>query len=314
MGKKPGPYDIIDASQSKFQELAHTHNAVSFERECYFAKEALAKNNYLEKIAAGNPASLKAAILNVASCGITLNPVQKHAYLVPRDGRICLDVSYMGLVYLACDTGAIRWVQCDLVYEADNFSLGAPGEKPTIESNPFKKDKGDLVGVYCVAKTSDGDYLTHVMQIDDVYSIRDRSQSYKAGKKSPWNTDTKEMIKKTCVKQASKLWPKTKRSDRLETAIDAINDHEGINFNEKEKPEPHESVKNVDIERRDEQVKRAGELVNQVCEGLSSQAAGRAIYELCGVTDLEQLKRKQNDELDSIIERLELQVKENEGK
>ena len=78
--------------------------------------------------------------------------------------------------------------------------------------------------MYVVVKTADGDYLTHTMEISDVYDIRERSESWKSFKKkgaaTPWNTDPGEMIKKTCVKQAYKYWPKT---DRLESAIHHLN-------------------------------------------------------------------------------------------
>jgi recombination protein RecT len=45
------------------------------------------------------------AVTNIAAIGISLNPAKKQAYLVPRDGRICLDISYMGLMDLAMADG-----------------------------------------------------------------------------------------------------------------------------------------------------------------------------------------------------------------
>jgi recombination protein RecT len=92
--------------------------------------------------------------------------------------------------------------------------------EPTHKFNPFAKDRGEIVGVYCVAKTNHGDWVTDTMTIDEVYAIRDRSESYKAGKSTPWKTDPGEMIKKTIVKRASKMWPKT---DRLDEAIHHLN-------------------------------------------------------------------------------------------
>jgi len=78
--------------------------------------------------------------------------------------------------------------------------------------------------VYVVAKTADGDYLTTTMNLAEVHSIRDRSSAWKAWIKSkkpcPWVTDPGEMIKKTCVKRASKYWPQT---PRLEQAIHFLN-------------------------------------------------------------------------------------------
>jgi recombination protein RecT len=164
------------------------------------------------------------AITNIAAIGISLNPAKKQAYLVPRDGKICLDISYIGLMDLAMSTGTIRWAQAELVYAADSFALNGFDKPPSHTYNPFAKDRGEAIGVYVVVKTSDGDYLTETMSIDDVNAIRDRSSAWKAwiSKKSscPWVTDPGEMAKKTVVKRGYKYWPKT---ERLDQAIHHLN-------------------------------------------------------------------------------------------
>jgi recombination protein RecT len=202
--------------------------SINFAKEASFAMQAIFASDYATSTALKNRQSVINAVTNIAAIGISLNPAKKQAYLVPRDGRICLDISYMGLMDLAMQGGAIRWAQCQLVHASDKFSLTGMDKQPSHEFNPFASDRGDVVGVYCTVKTSDGDYLTHCMQIEDVYAIRDRSQSWKAGKSTPWKTDPGEMIKKTCVKQAYKYWPKTAR---LEAAIHHVNvEGEGIDF------------------------------------------------------------------------------------
>ena len=59
-----------------------------------------------------HPVSAQNASINVVAIGITLNPASKLAYLVSRDGMICLDTSYMGLHHLAQSAGSIKWGQC----------------------------------------------------------------------------------------------------------------------------------------------------------------------------------------------------------
>ncbi|MFD3300285.1 recombinase RecT [Aquipseudomonas alcaligenes] len=214
--------DVYGCRDAFAQVLADP--AINFEREAVFAMQVLSRNDYTLKVAANNRQSVADAITNVASIGISLNPARKQAYLVPRDGKICLDISYMGLMDLAMATGSILWAKADLVHEADQFELNGFDRPPTHGFKPFAKDRGAIVGVYVVVKTADGDYLTEAMSLDDVYAIRDRSSAWKAwikDKKScPWVTDEGEMIKKTCVKRAYKYWPKT---DRLERAIHYLN-------------------------------------------------------------------------------------------
>jgi recombination protein RecT len=201
-----------------------TDRSLNFEREAEFAIQTIAANDYSTKLALNNRQSVVNAVTNIAAIGISLNPAKKQAYLVPRDGKICLDISYIGLMDLAMNTGAIRWAQAELVYSGDNFALNGFDKPPTHSFNPFAKDRGEVIGVYVVVKTADGDYLTETMSMDEVNAIRDRSSAWKAyvekGKSCPWVTDPGEMAKKTCVKRAYKFWPKT---DRLEEAIHYLN-------------------------------------------------------------------------------------------
>jgi recombination protein RecT len=200
-------------------ESVRPDDSINFEREVGFALQILAGSDLMMKTAIGNRQSVIDAITNVAAIGITLNPALKQAYLVPREGKICLDISYRGLVDLATDTGSILWAQSKLVHQKDNFVIRGIDQPPIHEHHPFD-DRGEIVGVYVVAKTRDGDYLTETMDIASVFAIRDRSQSWKAGKATPWKTDPGEMIRKTCVKRASKSWP---RSKRLDEAIHLLN-------------------------------------------------------------------------------------------
>lgn len=217
--------------------------SINFEREAGFAIQAIQRNDYTLRVASDNRQSVIDAVTNIAAIGISLNPAKKQAYLVPRDKQICLDISYMGLMDLAMATGSIKWAQAELVCENDGFARGRFDEPPTHSFNPFSKDRGAVIGVYVVVKTADGDYLTHTMEIGAVNDIRDRSESWKAYvqkkiKSCPWVSDTGEMIKKTCVKQAYKYWPKT---ERLERAIHYLNTEgaEGFDLirNGHEKPE-----------------------------------------------------------------------------
>lgn len=202
----------------------NTYGSVEFSREREFALQSLYNNDYSRKIALQNPQSLRDAITNVAAIGITLNPASKLAYLVPRKNGICLDVSYMGLRELATSTGAIIFAKAELAHESDEFIMNGIDKEPTHNFQPFGRNRGAIIGAYCIAKLPSGEYLTELMNIDEVYDTRDRSEAWKAWvtkqKKCPWVTDEGEMIKKTVLKRASKAWPKNKR---LDDAIHLLN-------------------------------------------------------------------------------------------
>ncbi len=225
---------LIKAQASKFMELAKSHKAVNFEQEAHFALQALKANSFLAETAAKNPDSLINAVHNIASVGLSLNPALKHAYLVPRDGKICLDFGYKGLVHLSVDSGSVFFAQAEIVYEKDKFVLKGRGQEPIHERNPFAKDRGEIIGAYCVAKLSNGDFLVETMSLDEILAIRDKTQAYKAfkagkAKSAIWETDFTEMAKKTVLRRASKSWPMsnagrvekaTKIQDEGEMAID----------------------------------------------------------------------------------------------
>lgn len=196
--------------------------SISFEREAGFAVQILQNNDYALGVAMKDKPSLLAAVKNIAAIGISLNPARKQAYLVPRGGKICLDISYIGLIDIAISSGSILWAQAELVRENDAFSLNGFDKPPTHNFNPFGKDRGEIVGTYVVAKLHNGDYLTTTMSIDDVHSIRNRSESFKKGN-GPWKTDEGEMIKKTVIKRAYKLWPKTERMDEAMRQLNDVN-------------------------------------------------------------------------------------------
>ena len=213
----------IYASRDQF-DGALVDRSISFDREAGFALQQLGKNDYMMKAAQNNRQAVVDAVVNIAAIGISLNPAKKQAYLVPRDNKICLDISYMGLMDLAQATGSVKWAQAALVHAEDRFTLNGLDKAPSHTFNPFSKDRGEVVGVYVTIKTIHDEYLTHTMTIEDAYAIRDRSSAWKSGKSGPWKTDEGEMIKKTCVKQAYKYWPKT---ERLETAIHHLNTENG---------------------------------------------------------------------------------------
>ena len=239
----------IYATKDAFSAVAN-ETGLNFEREAGFAVQAIQGNDYMTKVALSNRQSVVNAVTNIAAIGISLNPAKKQAYLVPRDGKVCLDISYIGLMNLAMGTGSIRWAQAELVHTNDSFSLNGMDRPPSHSFDPFSADRGDPKGVYVVVKTSDGDYLTETMSISEVNDIRDRSSAWKAwiSKKAscPWVTDWPEMAKKTVVKRAYKYWPKT---EQLEKAIHHLNTDGGQGIPMSETPQSDPEFANRWVEQ-----------------------------------------------------------------
>lgn len=206
--------------QEAFFKSALTESHVSWEKESQFAIQQLQKNKFLYDTAIKNKTSLQNAIINVSAIGISLNPANKHAYLVPRDSMVCLDISYMGIMHLARQSGSIEWGQAKLVYKNDTYRNAGIDKAPIHEQATFG-DKGEIIGVYCTVKLASGDYLTEEMDIAAINKIQETSKA----KNGPWKTFREEMIRKTVVKRASKYWPSC---DRVHNAVAVVNEHEGL--------------------------------------------------------------------------------------
>ncbi|GEM_PF-3721452 len=220
------PYQVaIQKAKDRFGKVAA--QTVNYDRESIFAMQALMKTDFAMQTANRNPNSVHLAMINVASTGLTLNPANGYAYLVPRDGAIVLDISYKGLIKIATDTGSVEWARADVVYEADTFLYRGPAAAPEHMADPFKRDRGEIVGVYCIARTKQGDVLTEVMDREELEKIRGKSQAYVKQKKGPWVEWFEQMCKKAVIKRASKTWPYTDQNDRIGSAIEIANASEG---------------------------------------------------------------------------------------
>lgn len=226
----------FDGIKQRFVELCDTS---TFEKECSFALQHLRKNSYLQK---STPESLLQAVLNIAQVGLTLNPVQKLAYMVPRYNsqlravECCLEPSYQGLVKLITDMGGIVNCYAYMVYENDHFEQ-ILGTQNQIIHKPKLGNRGDAIGVYAVAVLAGGGTQCEVMDISEVQEIRNTSESYKAFKNGKvktciWEDWFDEMARKTVIKRLVKYLPKTEY-ETLSKAIDLTNDDWQASYEQK---------------------------------------------------------------------------------
>jgi recombination protein RecT len=208
---------------------------MNFNREAGFAIQILTNNPYLMKCDAN---SVKDAIVNVALTGITLNPALKYAYLVPRkvkgDLKCILDISYMGMIKILTDAGAVKNVDAGVIYSNDKYDFRR-GSDPYFKHQPALANKGEKVGAYAIAFLRDGGFQFEILGREEIEKIRATSESYKneEGRKySPWETWEDEMWKKSVLKRLFKLLPKTNFSDQLIAAISHDYDNESSDLSE----------------------------------------------------------------------------------
>jgi len=194
-------------------------------KEISFALQHVNKNQQLKK---ADGTSVMQSIMNVCQVGLSLNPVQKLGYLVPRWdslkklNTVAFEPSYQGLVKLLTDSGSVSMIYSHLVYEGDEFEVSFGTSTELVHKPKFASKT--ITHVYAVAILPNGIKVPEVMAFDEIESIRERSDSYKAFKAGKikscvWTTDEGEMARKTVIRRIFKYLPKSENFKQIAQAI-----------------------------------------------------------------------------------------------
>lgn len=188
--------------------------------------------NRTPKLMTCKPETLFACLMNSAATCLFPGALQECAY-VPFANNKSQTVEavwmpmYGGLIKLAFNSGHLRGVSTEVVYEADEFDYSL-GSQPFVHHRPFlgeQKDRGERIAVYNSCETMHGRIVT-VKSMAFIEGIKKRSRG--AGSSdSPWSNgnpdDYDAMARKTVLKQGLKSVPK---SPRLAVALDLDNAQE----------------------------------------------------------------------------------------
>lgn len=159
------------------------------------------------KLAECDPLSFMGAIIQASALGLEPGS-QGHAYLIPfrnkKKGIVeCQFIpGYRGLIDLARRSGQIESIAAHIVKENDHFDFEY-GLNEKLIHKPARGDRGANVYVYAVAKLKGGGYQFEVMDMQQIYAIRDR----RPYENDVWKTDFDEMARKTAVRRIYKYLP-----------------------------------------------------------------------------------------------------------
>ena len=170
------------------------------------------------------------ALVQLANTGLTLNPVMKFAYLIPRNVKVAdnkwetrcfLEPSYMGLIKAATDTGSIKLMRGEIVYQGDDCDF-LKGTTVSVRHIPYWKtgrERGGVVAAYSVAILHDGTVDVLDMGPEDLGKVKNASEAVKNNRKSPHDNWAEEMMRKAPIRRHLKTLPKT---DRMESLMHAV--------------------------------------------------------------------------------------------
>jgi recombination protein RecT len=210
--------------------------------------------------------SLYSAIMTCAQLGLEPDGVLGQAYLIPFGNKVQFVAGYKGLISLARNSGDVVSMSAHEVYENDHFDY-AFGLNEKLEHIPARKNRGEIIFFYAIARFKDGGYHWDVMSKEEVDAIKENSSGYKAavswsknpknkynaGKiDSPWVGSFSEMGKKTAIRRISKYLPMSVQramamSDSLDRGRHVSMDNHGILT--EQKPEQIENnMQTIDAE------------------------------------------------------------------
>ena len=177
------------------------------EKMARIAMNELRQNEYLAKIAIQNPESFINAIVQASHLGLEIGGTLGQAYLVPYKGEIKMMPGYRGLLSLARRSGEITSINAEVVYQHDEFDLSLGIETKVKHKPRLDGPRGEPLLAYMVAHFKDGGHHFEWMPMDEIEKIRQRSAAVQSGKKTPWDTDRDEMIRKTVIRRGWKYLP-----------------------------------------------------------------------------------------------------------
>lgn len=220
------------------RRMADLMPAETAQKEISFALQLIAGSSQLQQCTA---LSLQSAVVNVANIGLSLNPAAKEAYLVPRynsqkkELEATLQPSYVGLVKLLTDAGAVKSINTQVVYEGDNFEMDLANG--TIRHIPAlsKSKRGELLGAYAIAILHTGHRQIEWMDTEEINEVRAVSESWKNEKTrpySPWEKHYPEMVRKTVIRRLYKYLPRTPQMERVDNAVQLDDTQYKATFNQ----------------------------------------------------------------------------------
>ncbi len=223
--------DTFKSVEKSMQDAGFSVEKVK--QEISFALQCINKSEQLRKC---SQQSLLQAVLNISNIGLSLNPAAKEAYLIPRWNGLSkqmdasLEPSYIGLTKLLTDSGSVRSLLCQSVYEKDDFQVDLANNQNPVKHLPelSRNDRGAMKGVYALATLADGSRQVEYMNVEEIQDIRGRSETYQAYiagkiKSCTWVSDYGEMARKTVIKRIYKYLPRTERMQQIDKAIEEDN-------------------------------------------------------------------------------------------
>ena len=160
------------------------------------------------------------SVMRAAELGLDCSGTLGEAYLVPYRDTCTLIVGYKGLAKLARQSGDVKRIEVEIVYDNDTFEY-RKGANFVLNFTPnLAGDRGMMIGAYALVEFKDGGIQSDYMSLAEIDQIRKASQGANHG---PWNDHFPEMSRKTVFRRLAKWLPLS--SEKYDKALAIDNDN-----------------------------------------------------------------------------------------
>jgi recombination protein RecT len=251
----------IKDSYTKFELI----NPARAKTELGFANQIFQGSPTLQKC---TPESIINAVVNVARTSVTLNPVMRLAYLIPRGNKCVLEFSYMGMVAMLKDNNCIKNISAKIVYKDEEFNYDMATNLihhiPIYAESEEKNNERTILGCYSRAVLFTNDVVYEYMAMWEIDKIKKNSANSHS-EHSAWKTDPLEMIKKSVIKRHFKMLISlgSANNEQVSAFIKVENENDPLknNFNNQSKT----SIKNSFLDE-DESVEETEIIETEIIE------------------------------------------------
>lgn len=246
--REPSIKELIEMQLPEIQKALP--GTVSPERFARVALTTIRSNPDLQRC---TRTSLLGALMIASQTGLEPGPIGL-SYIVPRrvkrkdaQGREVWQheaqwqIGYKGIVALARRSGEILDIHAREVCEHDEFEF-AYGLEDRLVHRPRLTDRGAMIGVYGIAKYTNGGHYFLVMSADEVDQRRARSS---APNSPAWENDYLAMARKTVLRAMAPWLPLEQEQAAVLAHDEQVHDGYAPNMTDEEPPEP-EGV--IDVE------------------------------------------------------------------
>lgn len=199
--------EFLTGQSDRLAHFTEPHNAQRLIRLALVAT----RQDVTGKLLNSSWTTVLTSLITAARWGLepaTAAGVPADCYLVPwwdkrkKTHLVGLMPSYRGLTKLVCQSGEVKRIRSHVVYESDRFEIHQ-GSEPRIDHVLALADRGHPVGVYAIARMSDGADEYEWVPWSDV----EKAKSCAKGAAPAWAAWPDQMARKVAIKRICNQLP-----------------------------------------------------------------------------------------------------------